>query len=138
MELPTNIKSLPKFFSIFFLTKNIGGITLYPSIFLKNEIYEDLQKDRPNPKNLALLAHEREHLERQKETGQIKFFVKYALFPRFRFKEEMIANKKFVEVLKENKLPFDSNLYAKYLSGPMYFWCVSYKEAKEELDKLLK
>ena len=135
--MPSNIKSISKFFSTFFLTKNIGGITLYPNIFLKIEIYEDLQNDKPNPKNLALLEHEKEHLKRQKEMEPIKFFIKYALSPRFRFREKMIANKKSAVILRENKIPFDSNLFAKYLSGPMYFWCVSYKEAKEELDKLI-
>ncbi len=137
MKLSSNVKSFPKFFSRLFLTKNIGGITLSPNIFLKYEILADLQKENQNPKYIALLNHEQEHLKRQREMGSVKFFIKYALFPRFRFREEIIANKKTAKVLKEHGIPFDSNLYAKYLSGPMYFWCVSYKEAKKELDKLV-
>jgi hypothetical protein len=137
MKSPSNVKSFPKFFSRFFLTKNIGGITLYPNIFLNHEIYIDLQRDKQNPKYIALLNHEQEHLKRQREMEPSKFFIKYALFPRFRFREEIIANKKTAEVLKKYGIPFDSNFYAKYLSGPIYLWCVSYKEAKEELDKLI-
>ncbi len=136
MNLPPKTDSFPKFFSRLFLIKDLKGVTLYPRIFLKSEIYEDLQKAKPNPQSLAVQAHEREHLKRQKEIGLIKFFVKYFLFPRFRFEEEMIAYKKFAEILKENKIPCDSALFAKHLSGHQYFWCVSYKRAKEELDKL--
>ena len=109
---------------------------IYPNIFVSKEVYDDLGKSKPNHKFIAVLEHEKKHIERQKELGFIKFGMGYLFSPRFRFQEELLAIREGMKYLKKNKLAFDTDRSAKYLSSWLYFWMVPYHKAKEELVKV--
>ncbi len=106
-----------------------------PFILVNPEVYESLTSHNPNPRYIAVLEHERKHIERQKELGFIKFGIKYFFSPEFRFQEELLAIKEGMKYLRRNKLNFDTSRSAKFLSSWLYLWMVPYERAKKELDK---
>lgn len=109
---------------------------LYPNIYVTPEIYENLQTKNPNPKYLAVLEHERKHIERQKEMGLFIFGIRYLLFPRFRLQEELLADKEGMRVYKKYHLAYDFDRHAKFLSSGLYLWMTSFENAKKELGKI--
>ena len=111
--------------------QSIGSIILIP-----NPIYRDLQTDNPNPKHVALLIHEETHRNRQKEMGVLKFGCQYLFNSKFRFQEELLAVKEAMRYLKKNKIPFDFDRNAKFISSYVYLWPVSKEYAEKELKKV--
>lgn len=101
---------------------------IYPNIYLPRKVFENLKKEKPNPKYLDILRHEEMHIKRQKKMGTLKWLVKYIFSPKFRFNEE-------IKAIKAQK-KFDLEKSAKSLSGWLYFWPVSYNTAKKELEKI--
>lgn len=109
---------------------------IYPYIFVSKKVFENLQSKNPNPRFIATLEHEKRHLEREKEVGFLKFGLKYLFSPKFRFQEELIADKEAMKLLKKRGLPFNIEKGAKYLSSWLYLWAVSEEKAKKELTEL--
>lgn len=107
-----------------------------PYIFVTKEVYEKLASRNPNPRFIAVLEHEKKHIERQKELGFLEFGIKYLFSPEFRFQEELLADKEGMKYLKKNKLDFDTARSVKFLSSWLYLWMVPHERAKKELDKL--
>jgi hypothetical protein len=99
---------------------------LYPNVYLPKKVFENLKSKNPDPKYIAILAHEQKHVERQKEMGPFKWGMKYVFSPKFRFDEEILA-------IKAQKM-IDVEKSAKDLSSWIYLWMVSYKTAKEKLE----
>lgn len=97
-----------------------------------------MQTKNPNPYYIATLEHEKRHLEREKEVGFLKFGFKYLFSPKFRFQEELIADKEAMKFLKKKGLTFNIEKSARYLSSWLYLWPVSEEKAKKELTKLWK
>lgn len=110
--------------------------SLGPIILVPDPIYRDLQTNNPNPKHIALLIHEETHRRRQKEMGILKFAYQYLFNSKFRFNEELLAVKKAMKYLKKNKIAFDFDKNAKFLSSYIYLWPVSKKYAEKELKKV--
>ncbi|PIU37100.1 hypothetical protein COS77_02325 [Candidatus Roizmanbacteria bacterium CG06_land_8_20_14_3_00_34_14] len=137
MKLTTNIK--PKIGLWKFLPKIISTKTaqcIYPFIFLPEDIYKDLISLTPKPESVAVLLHEKVHLERQKRKGIILWIILYIISPKFRLNEELLAFKEQIKYLKKLNLTLDLELRAKRLSSWLYLWCISYKKALLELKKL--
>jgi hypothetical protein len=109
---------------------------LYPNIYVSSEVFANLQPKNPNPKCLAILEHEKKHLERQAKIGLFPFGVKYLFLPKFRLKEELLAIKEGMKVYKENGLKFDIDRSAYFLSSWLYLWMTSFENAKKELEKI--
>ena len=109
---------------------------IYPNIYFPKEIYLKLSSPNPDPKYIAALIHEQEHIKRQKNEGWIKWGMKYIFSPKFRFEEELIAIKASMRYLKKKKIGFDIEKKAEILSGWLYLWPVSYSTAREELKKI--
>jgi len=109
---------------------------IYPNIYVSKKVSENLKSKNPNPRFIAILEHEKKHLQRQKELGIIKFGIKYLFSPKFRFQEELLAIKEEMRYLKSKKLLFSIERAAKYLSSWLYFWMIPYQKAKEELEKI--
>ena len=130
------VKKKPKIWEFIPWLSSYTAQAIYPNIFVSKEVYEDLSRSKPNHKFVAVLEHEKKHIERQKELGFIKFGVGYLFSPKFRFQEELLAIKEGMKYLKKNKLTFDTERSAKYLSSWLYLWMVSYDEAKKELDRI--
>ena len=107
-------------------------------ILVPSKVYNNLISKNSDPRFIATLEHEKKHLERQKETGFVKFAIKYLFFSEFRFKEELLAIKEEMRFLRKNKFNFDIARRAKYLSSWLYLWTVEYERAKRELDKFWK
>jgi 2-methylisocitrate lyase-like PEP mutase family enzyme len=134
MKLPLNVKPKNFIWNLFPFSKYTAQ-AIYPNIYFTKDVYENLKSDKPNPRYIAALKHEQTHIERQKRTGWVKWGFSYVIFPKFRFDEELEALKSSMKYLKERKEDFDTQRSAKFLSGWLYLWCVSYKKAKLELDK---
>ena len=137
MKLTTNIK--PKIGLWKFLPKIISSKTaqcIYPFIFLPKDIYDDILSKSPKPQSIAILLHEKTHLERQKGKGIILWITLYMISPKFRLNEELLAFKEQIKYLKKLNLTLDLELRAKRLSSWLYLWCISYKKALLELKKL--
>jgi len=137
MKLTTNIKpkiGLWKFLPKIIFTKTAQCI--YPFIFLPEDIYKDLISLTPKPESVAVLLHEKVHLERQKRKGIILWIILYIISPKFRLNEELLAFKEQIKYLKKLNLTLDLELRAKRLSSWLYLWCISYKKALLELKKL--
>ena len=130
------VKKKPKIWEFIPWLSSYTAQAIYPNIFVSKEVYEDLSRSKPNHKFVAVLEHEKKHIERQKELGFIKFGVGYLFSPKFRFQEELLAIKEGMKYLKKNKLTFDTERSAKYLSSWLYLWMVPYDEAKKELDRI--
>jgi len=137
MNLSSNIKLKSGFWKVF--PKIISTKTaqcIYPSIFLPEHIYKDLISLTPKPESVAVLLHEKVHLERQKRKGIILWIILYTISPKFRFNEELLAFKEQIKYLKKLNLTLDLELRAKRLSSYLYLWCVSYEQALSELKKV--
>ncbi len=134
MKLPPNIKPYPFFWKKIKFLNRIGGDAIYPFIFLRNDIFNDLKSSSPNPLSIALLEHELLHLKRQKEQGPLVFSLKYIFSSRYRIKEELLAYKRQAEILKKYNKEFDKKVIAKNLSSWMYLWAISYNEALKLLS----
>ncbi len=111
--------------------QSLGLIILIP-----DPIYRDLQTDHPNPKHIALLIHEETHRKRQKEIGILKFAYQYLFKSTFRFQEELLAVREGMKYLKKNKITFDFEKNAMFLSDYIYLWPVSKEYTKKELKKV--
>lgn len=133
--IPHFVKPQPWFFKYLPWLSRQHGANIFHGIYLRKEIYNDLKKQNPNPRNAAVLEHEMTHYRRIKQFGYIKFAIMYFLSGKFRFNEELIANKSAFKILKKNKVKQDLDKKAQILSSWLYLWPVSYKFAKEELEK---
>ncbi len=128
MKLPGNVHRMPHF-----LGKYYRGQAVVNQIFLREDIYDDLQKDNPIPENVGILLHEQEHIKRIKMHGWLKFGLMYLFSGRFRFEEELAANKPRMKYLKSVGAEYDIDHSAKALSDPFYLWCVKEDVARERL-----
>lgn len=136
MKLAGHIISKPRFLGFIPFIGNKTANSIGPFIFVPLDIYNDLKSQNPHPRHLALLIHEETHRKRQKEMGFIRFGVQYVFNSRFRFKEELIAVKEAMKFLKKNKLSFEFDKHAKFLSNYVYLWPVSKDYAQKELKKV--
>lgn len=132
MELPNNIKSEPFWWKFF---PKARGRTILNTIYIKKEMYDDLRSKNPKPESLAVLLHEQTHVERIHKIGTLKFSAQYLLSGKFRFYEELEANKQAFKVLKRNRSKVDIDRKAKILSSWRYLWPVNYQFAKKELER---
>jgi len=115
---------------------NTTAQAIYPNIYLPKSVYENLTSSSPKTEYLAVLEHEKVHIKSQKRLGLIKSFFMYLFNSNFRFEEELAAYKVQIKILKQNKQKFHLNKIAKHLSGPMYLWSTSYKNALERLQNI--
>ena len=136
MKLPQHVISKGSFLDLIPLLGRSTANSIGPFIFIPLNIYNDLKSKKPNPKHIALLIHEETHRKRQKKIGFIKFGIKYIFDSKFRFNEELLAVKEGMKYLKKNKIPFNFDKNAKFLSSYVYLWPVSKKYAEKELEKV--
>ncbi|MBI4037348.1 hypothetical protein HY385_02905 [Candidatus Daviesbacteria bacterium] len=133
--LPSYVKPQPWYFEYLPWLSRQHGTTILQNIYLRRDIFKDLKSPNPSPRNIAVLEHEMTHYKRIKQMGILKFSMKYLLSGKFRFNEELIANKNAFKILKKNTMEQDLDKKAQLLSGWLYLWPVPYKFAKEELKK---
>lgn len=134
MKLPNNVKVKSGLWRMFPFSRYTAQ-AIYPNIYLIEKVYNNLVSDSPKPRYKSVLIHEQTHIDRQKRFGWFKWGLKYLIIPSFRFNEELVAIQNSMTYLKGEGLSFDTTKRAKYLSSWLYLWCVSYKEAKRELDR---
>jgi hypothetical protein len=123
MKLPRYVKPLPKFLSRFWFKG--FTVTFFKTIFLRREIFDDLQSNNPTIQNLSVLKHEEAHLKRVGKLQALKF-----LFPKLRLQEELIAYREQFRFLKQNHETYNLDNVAKHLPG------VDYESAKKLISKL--
>lgn len=109
---------------------------IYPKVYLPQKIYLNLKSKKPSKPYVALLLHEQMHIRRQKEIGWFLWYLKYLLFHKFRYEEEIKATIEEMKYLKRNKRYFDTSRRARHFSSYLYLWCCSYNEAKRNLEIL--
>jgi len=129
------VKQKPKIWNLLPWLSSYTAQAIYPSIYVSEKVYEDLSRIRSKAEYVAILEHEKKHIERQKKLGVFNFGIKYLFSPRFRFKEELLAIRASMKYLKKKRLDFDIEKKAKQLSSWLYLWMTSYDEAKKELQK---
>jgi len=134
--LAKNVKSKSWYWDLIPWIGNQTAQGIYPNVYVQAFVYENLKSKNPSPWHIALLLHEQEHVKRQKKLGAYKWFLKYLSDPKFRFDEEIAADIPNIRFLKRKKLNPYINKRAKSLSSWLYFWPVSYKTAKRELEKI--
>jgi hypothetical protein len=110
MNLASNIKPFPKFFSRF----SFKGITLifFKRIYLQREIFDNLKSDNPTIQNISVLKHEQVHLKRAGKARVLKY-----LLSSHRLREELIAYREQFKYLKKNNSTYDLENVAKHLPG---------------------
>ncbi len=135
MKLPEYVRPYPLIWKKLPFLKPYAGNAIYPFIFLREDIYQDLLTNKPNPRSVACLEHEQYHRKREQTIGWFLFGLQYLISPTFRFTEELNAYKVTMKVLKQNKEQFVVESIARYLSGWMYLWSISYTDAKKILEK---
>ncbi|MCX6706424.1 MAG: hypothetical protein NTV24_05005 [Candidatus Woesebacteria bacterium] len=138
MKLLSNVKIKPRFWEFLPWFSSYTAQAIYPNIYFPKETYEKLCSKNPDLKYVAVLLHEQTHIERQRKLGWVKWGAKYALFPKFRFNEELEAIKVQMSYLKKHNRKFDVEKGARYLSGWLYFRPVSYKTVRRILEKVWK
>lgn len=136
MKLPRNVKIKPRFWEFLPWLSNYTAQAIYPNIYFSKGAYKKLSATKPDPIYVAALIHEQTHIKRQKKEGWFRWGLKYVFSGRFRFNEELEAIKPAMKHLKEKKVRFDIDKKARILSGWLYFWPVSYKTAKKELEEV--
>lgn len=87
-------------------------------------------------KYIALIEHELIHLKRIKEIGIFKWYIKYVISSKFRLREELLAYKKQIQILRKNCQVVDIDRFAKSLSSFTYLNMVSNDKAKSLLSEL--
>ncbi len=110
--------------------------TIYPHIWLRRDIFNDLKGTEPDPQSEATLIHEKVHLARQGEVGFLEYLLKYFLSREFRFDEEILAIKPQIQFLRSHGVEFDIEDRARRLSSAEYLWAASYKKAFETLSEI--
>lgn len=109
--------------------------TIYPNIYLTDDLFAELIMDHPPEWANALLKHEQTHLARQKEMGKILWLFKYLTSGKFRFHEELEAVRVEFNFMKEKGWLYNLDGLAKTYSGKTYFHPVSYGYAEKALAK---
>lgn len=118
-----------------FLLADIAS-TIYPNIYLPQEIYDDVQSDHPSPDNLAIVVHEMTHLERQKGTSPLWWNVRYIVSKKFRLREELFAIANEMQYRAENNLDYDIDRKARHFSSSVYGWVATHDDAQVFLGRL--
>ncbi len=136
MRLDSNIRIKKGFWWFIPLLSKYTANAIYPNIYLPEEVYINLESDNPKPRYVGTLIHEQSHIKRQKEVGWLKWGMRYVFSSSFRYQEELAAIKEQVNYLRKQGVEYDVEKSARYLSGPLYLWCVSYEKAKEDLGSI--
>jgi hypothetical protein len=130
------IKATPESWKyIPFLLTDIAS-TVYPNIYLPQEIYNDVLSDNPSPDNLAIVIHEMTHLERQKATSPLWWNLKYIVSKKFRLREELFAIANEMQYRVKNNLDYDIDRKARHFSSSVYGWAATYDDAQVFLGRL--
>lgn len=117
------------------LNKVYKGFVLFNKIYLREDIYKNLQTKSPSLENVGVLIHEETHLKSFKKNGMFLHGMKFWLSPRLRYREEIEADKTRFKYLKKHRIKFDFQKRARSLSGFWYLYCVSYDKALVDLQR---
>lgn len=133
--LPDFVKLQPKYQKyIPWLRRHLGS-TFNKTIYLREDIYQDLKSKHPSPESRAVLAHEMVHCQRSRKMNLLEFGLKYIFSGKFRFNEELEANKAAFKILKKEGVKVDLKRRAKILSSWLYLWPVSYNYALTQIKE---
>lgn len=113
------------------------ALAWYPNVYLPKDEYDELMFDEePRIEYQALLVHEAVHLERQAAVGVWFWFLKYIVFPSFRYQEELIAITEQWQALAA--LGGDAPVIevAYLLSGKQYGYQVPFARALNDLNRI--
>lgn len=136
MKLPSNVKIKSGLWNLIPWILNKTAQAIYPNIYIPRSMYQKLISDNPDVWSIARLIHEQEHIKRQKRSGFAVWVLKYIFSRTFRYEEEVAADIPKLKFIKEKGLDPYIEVRAKQLSGWLYFWPVSYLEAKKRLDDI--
>jgi hypothetical protein len=113
-----------------------SGTALYPYVYVGRRVYADLYSPHPSPYLVGLIIHEQEHIKRIRAYGPRKWYLRYLLQPRFRLEEELVAYGRQFAYLKSLGFSYDLDQCARRLSGPVYLWATSRRQALTRLRRL--
>lgn len=134
LDKSIHIKEIPPFLSKIPILSHYQGVTILQTIYLHPKIYQDIQSGNNNPKSVGVILHEQTHIQRARKIGILKFGFLYLFSARFRFYEELEANKVQWHYLKQYGIALDIKKRARMLSSWIYLWSMSYENALKELE----
>jgi len=131
-----NVRKKSRIFDLLPWLNQNTATAICPHVYVPRTMYEDLHQKSPDPYYIALVLHEQEHIKRAKTSGVFRFYVRYLLRRHFRFEEELEAIKPQFHYLKKMGLDPYIEHRARYMSGWLYFWPVSYDTALRKLQEI--
>ncbi len=139
MSIPEFVKPAPSYWQYLPYFKHLRGVYLFGKVYLKKEIYENLNNPSPDPYFESILVHELKHKEQVEKTGYIIFSIKYLFSRNFRLNSELEAIKAQITFLKSKdiKYPYIERT-AKALSSWVYLWAGDYAVIKTVLDSWVR
>src|SRR4051794_40752387 len=84
MKLPSHVKKQNILWKLPWLRRQ-HGTTIFSTIYLRPDIFKELQSSSPSALAIRTLMHEETHVNRIKKTGSFLFGLRYFLLPRFRY-----------------------------------------------------
>ncbi len=137
-EIRSNVGIIPWW--IYLLPHTFGkisGIIFRNRFYLNKKLYKDLMSNSPSHLVIGMTLHELEHIKRSKEKGGYFLYqFHYSTSRKFRYQEELACHIPQFKYYKEAGYSYNLEKRAKILSGSLYFWCVPYKKALEDLKKI--
>lgn len=130
------IVKIPRFIEIF--TKNLC-LASGQYVLLSKKVYDNYKSEKPDISALAIIAHEKKHVERQRKMGYMKWIFLYFFSKKFCLLEEIEAIKEELNIYKANNLKINLEEKALFISTNWIynlFHKIQYKEAKSALESL--
>lgn len=135
-----NIKKIPKFWKYVPFMDSIletkMASTIYSTIYLTEEDYNDLISPSPSVRVRSIVVHEECHVKQWKEIGLIKFGVLYFFSKKFRLEQELLAIGGQMKFLKKHNETYDIERKAKHFSGKDYGHLLKIEDARRMLTIL--
>jgi hypothetical protein len=134
--MPLSIRTKPLWMRLF----NRGAvIAFFGRVYFPPGLRERLERE--DPERLAdILDHESIHVGRQHALGIVRWHLDYVLSRRFRWQEEQAAYHSGLSRLRSRGGTLseaERDRLADRLSGPMYLYMTSRKEARGFIDWVL-
>lgn len=111
-----------------------SATALFHTIWIPDYLSDMINKG--DSKALAIIEHEKTHLKRATEYGQIKWYFKYIVSSEFRLIEELEAIRSEYQYLKKHNTSPDYEKKAIWLSSWVYLRMITFEDALKKLKTL--
>lgn len=110
--------------------------TIYPFIYLPQEMHVDALSKDPSESTEAVLVHERIHIRQESREGLFSYTLKYIFLRKFRLAQELEAIEAEMTYRKAHGLSYNVERKALQFSTSDYLWTLPYSDARRILELL--